>query len=187
VLGNGGADLLSQLIGGGEEAHHAIAAQLLAECPDAPALVAVTGVRVHPARQPGSGLIQQEHQTGLAVRLGVAVLQLGDRPPIGVVVVGDVAVAVGEDPDVQVAAGHVLQALGERSLVGSDVVLHRDRVVIKLAQCPVDLLPVFLEVAVGGGDVDPVDPGHVPPPGSVASDGERPRGDRLTALSAWRT
>jgi hypothetical protein len=103
----------------------------------------------------------------------VAVLQLGDRTPLGVVVVGDVAVAVSEDADVDVAGGHVGQALGERSLVGGDVVLHRDHVVLKLTQRPIGLLAVLFEVAIGGGEVDP---GHVPP----SPDGS-------AALSAWRT
>src|SRR4029453_17845426 len=45
-------------------------------------------------------------------------------------------------------------------LVGGHVVLHRDHVVVELAQRPVDLLPVFLEIAVGGRDVNP---GQIPP------------------------
>jgi hypothetical protein len=93
--------------------------------------------------------------------LGVAVLQLRDRTPIGVAVVGDVAVAVGEDADVQVAGRHIRQAPLQRPLVGGDVVLHRDHVVAELAKGPVDLLTVLLEVAVGGRDVDP---SHVPSP-----------------------
>ena len=54
LVGDGYADLLGQLVGGGEEAHQPLAAQLLPQRPDAPAAVAVPGERPSrsPAREP---------------------------------------------------------------------------------------------------------------------------------------
>ena len=67
---------------------------------------------------------------------------------------------MGEDAHVDITAGNILKALCDWALVGCDVVLHGDDVVPELAQRPIDLLAVLLEVAERRGDVDP---GHATP------------------------
>src|SRR6218665_3347719 len=83
------------------------------------------------------------------------VFQLGDRALVWIVVVRDVAVAERKDTHVEVTGGDIGQTLVEWPLVGGHVVLHRDYVMAKLAEYPVDLLAVLLQVAICGGDIDP--------------------------------
>lgn len=116
---------------------------------DAPTLLAVAGVAVHPGGRPGGVLGQEEDQAGDTGLAGLAILQLGDRALLRVGLAGDVAVAPGEETEVEVAGGHVGQAFGQRALVGGDVIFHGDHVVAHLAQGFVDGLPLYFEVAVG--------------------------------------
>ena len=161
--GDGDADRRGQLVGRPEEAHHPVAAKLRAQGFDA------LEVAVHELPGPRRVLVQQEEQAGLVAALGLAELELGDG---ALLLRRDVAVAPGEEPDVEVGRGHVGEALVEGALVGGDVVLHRHHVVPHLAQHPVDRRACLGEILVGRGQVDLR---HASPPGDVcrAPPGER--------------
>jgi hypothetical protein len=72
----------------------------------------------------------------------VAVFKLGDRKVPRIMVLGYVAISPGEQPNVNVATRDVVEAVGERPPILSDVIFHGDDVVADAAQLAINALPM---------------------------------------------
>src|SRR5262245_35166932 len=66
----------------------------------------------------------------------------------------DIAVAKGENTNVDVRLFHVIQTLVHRPLIGGDVIFHRDNVVPALPEPLINDLAILFEVFVGRGKID---------------------------------
>src|SRR5262245_34426210 len=66
----------------------------------------------------------------------------------------NVAVAKSENANVDIRFLHVIQTLVHRSLIGGDVIFHRDNVVTTLAERLINDLAIIFQVFVGRGKID---------------------------------
>ena len=117
----------------------------------------------------------EEEQTGLFTGDGLAVFELGDGVPRGVVLLRNPAIAPGDDADIQVGRADLRQAGIERTLVLGHEVLHGDVLVAHPAEEVGDPAAAGLQVLEGGRDEDL---GHLRPTTSFSwtdDDWGRPR------------
>ena len=87
------------------------------------------------------------------VAASLIVLQLGDRPAIGVGLRGPVAIAVGGKQHVNIGPGDIGQALVQGPFLEGRVLLHALHVVLRLLQGKLQLCTVILEIDEGRQDV----------------------------------
>ena len=135
-LADGDAHLLAQFISGREETGEQLLAQLCAQRANVRPVIPLARPPVRLPWRPWRVLVQQENQTRDPPSLGLPLFQLGDRAPVRIVLLGDIAVAVREIADVEAAGGDVGQAPVERTLVGGYLFLHRDHVVATAGGVP---------------------------------------------------
>src|SRR5262245_47105036 len=100
--------------------------------------------------------MDDKRQTRLLKSLSLAELQFGNRQLIRISMRlrRDVAVAKGENTNVDIRFLHVIQTLVHRPLIGGDVVFHRNNVVAALAERLINDLAKFLQVFVGGRNIN---------------------------------
>ena len=68
--------------------------------------------------------------------------------PLRVILRGDVAMAPGEDPDVQVASYDIGLALCQGTLIGGYIVFHSNDIMPHAAQNLVGSFAIFLQVVI---------------------------------------